>query len=61
MDNLPDCCYEYRFNREEPRTIRTCTECGYSIYAGEKYLPIEEKIICRECLDELMEEAEEEF
>ncbi len=61
MENIPDCCYEYRFNREEPRAIKTCTECGYSIYAGEKYLPIGEKIICRECLDELMEEAEEEF
>lgn len=57
MDNLTDC----RFNREEPRVVKTCTECGYDIYAGEKYLSIGEKIICRECLDELMEEAEEEF
>lgn len=61
MENIPDCCYEYRFNREEPKDVAVCSICGFDIYAGEKYLPTGDKKICRECLDELMEEAEEEF
>ncbi|HAT4106001.1 TPA: hypothetical protein I9Z35_000461 [Clostridium perfringens] len=61
MNNIPDCRYEYGNEENEPKVAFECTECGYSIYAGEKYLPIGDKIICRECLEDLMEEAEEEF
>lgn len=57
MSNIPDCRYEYGHEEKEPRVALECTECGYDIYAGEKYLPVGDKIICRECLDELIEEA----
>lgn len=59
MGNLPDCFYEYRFNREEPRAVETCTECGYSIYVGESYYPIGDKIICCECIEDFKEEAKD--
>ena len=61
MKNIPDCCYEYRFNREEPKAVAVCSICGFDIYAGEKYLPSEDRIICRDCLEDLMEVAEEGF
>lgn len=57
MSNIQDCRYEYGNDEEEPKVAFECTECGYDIYAGEKYLPVGDKIICRECLDELIEEA----
>ncbi|HAT4111142.1 hypothetical protein ACV3R1_13485 [Clostridium perfringens] len=61
MNYVPDCCYEYRLSREEPKAVEICTECGCNIYAGENYYAIGDKLICYECIENFREEAEEGF
>lgn len=53
MSRLPDTVYENYFEREAPRAIDKCIECGYDIYYGEEYYDIYGKIICEECIEHL--------
>lgn len=45
-------CHPRCPNATEPVPEFECTECGYGIFAGDKYLEINGNMYCMECLEE---------
>ena len=60
MSNLPDSMYEYRQQMNNAKQIEICGCCGWGIYVGDDYWPIDGKIYCKECIDKLRKVGEEE-
>lgn len=50
MDNLPDCCYDYRHKTPKAKIVDTCMECDDLIYEGEIYYDIKGMIFCKDCM-----------
>lgn len=57
MNNLPDCMYEYRYERKEPRIVDTCLDCGEFIYEGDTCYDIHGMVICETCMSGYKKEA----
>lgn len=51
MSRLAESMYDYRYERKEPKTVDTCSDCGCYIYFGEEYYDVGGKIFCEECMD----------
>ncbi|PRR70887.1 hypothetical protein [Clostridium thermopalmarium] len=60
MNNIPDCCYEYRYESEMAKVVDTCSECGCNIYEGDEYYDINGLILCQNCLSDYKREAQAE-
>lgn len=58
MDNLPDCCYDYRYEVQTPKIVDNCNVCGYEIFEGEDYYKICNMKICENCIDDFKKIAE---
>ncbi|MBE6066134.1 MAG: hypothetical protein E7211_00320 [Clostridium lundense] len=58
MDNIPDCCYDYRYEAPTAKIVDTCIDCGEFIYEGEEYYDIRGMIICSKCMSEYKRESE---
>ena len=50
--------YDYRYERKEVKPIRECTECGTSLYEGDRVFVIGNKIYCDDCVREVNLEDE---
>lgn len=57
MSNLPDCCYEYRYEAPEAEVIDVCSDCDCDIHIGEEYYDINGLILCEDCLNHYKKEA----
>ena len=58
LDNLPDCCYYYRYESPKCTTVDNCDNCGCNIHEGEEYYYIQEINICKDCIAEFKKTAE---
>ncbi|MCR1933558.1 hypothetical protein NSA27_02425 [Clostridium tepidum] len=56
MDNLPDCCYDYRYEAPSAKIVDICNICGNNIYEGEEYYDFHGDIVCYDCSDEYIRE-----
>jgi hypothetical protein len=52
MDNIPDCQYDYRYERPQATIVHRCCMCGGDIFHGDEYYDIDGKIICADCISE---------
>lgn len=57
MSNLPDCCYEYRYEAPEAEVVDKCSDCDCDIHEGEEYYDINGLILCKNCLNYYKKEA----
>ncbi|PRR77663.1 hypothetical protein CLLI_22270 [Clostridium liquoris] len=58
MSNIPDCCYDYRYEQPQAQIVDTCDICGEGIYEGEEYYNICEMNICEDCILDFKKTAE---
>lgn len=58
MIRLPDCCYDYRYERDKVKPVRECAECGTGLYEGDKAFVIGNKIYCDDCCREIEVEVD---
>jgi len=60
MNNVPDCMYDYRYDRYEgyeSEIVDKCSVCDCDIYEGETYYDIDGLILCEECLSDYRKEG----
>lgn len=57
---LPECSYEYKYERLEDKRIQvdTCYMCESAIYEGDEYYDVLDMTICEDCMKECKKEAE---
>lgn len=63
MSNLPDSCYDYRYEAPKAKVYTHCDVCGDPIYVGDSYYEIlndERMNICNDCINSFKTIAEEE-
>jgi hypothetical protein len=60
MSVLPNNMYDYRPQMNNAKQIEVCSGCGWGIYPGDDYWPIDEKVYCKECIDKFRKVGEEE-
>ncbi|WP_434302690.1 hypothetical protein [Clostridium botulinum] len=58
MVNLPDCCYDYRYEAPKVKIVDRCDICGNNIYEGDDYYYISHMNICNNCIDEFKKVGE---
>lgn len=44
-------------NAPEPIPVHTCVECGFGIYAGDKFWDSPNGPVCEDCLDDMAAET----
>ncbi len=59
MDNIPDCQYDYKYERPQATIVDRCCMCGGDIFDGDEYYDINGKIICADCISECRHYAED--
>jgi len=60
MDDLPDTCYDYRYEQPNAKVFCECDWCGDPIYEGDVYYIFEGMNICIGCMTECRRIAGEE-
>lgn len=40
-------------NEHDPAPVYTCSQCGYGIYDGDKYLDTSKGYVCEGCLEDM--------
>lgn len=60
MNNMPDCCYDYRHEAPRRTIVETCMHCGDFIYTGEEYYDIRGMVFCKDCIDDFKKVGDEE-
>ena len=50
-------CHPRCPNAPEPEPVYTCSECGYGIFEGDRYVEVGGRYYCEECLDDMATET----
>ena len=48
--NIPDCMYEYKYERQSAKKVRNCNECNCDLYEGEEVFAIGDYVYCEDCV-----------
>ena len=60
MTDLPDSCYDYRYEAPKAKAITKCDICGDAIYEGDSYFKIKDLTVCNDCINTFKTIAREE-
>lgn len=50
INDLPNCCYDYRHEERRVKIVDTCIDCGEFILEGDEYYDIRGMIFCEGCI-----------
>ena len=56
--NIPDCMYEYKYERQSAKKVKSCKECKCDVYVGETAYIIGNDLYCEECVRKVVLEDE---
>ena len=59
MTDLPDSCYDYRYEAPKAKVYTHCDICGEPIYVGDSYFKIKVLVVCNDCINTFKTIAEE--
>lgn len=53
---LPDCMYDYRYERKKAIPVDMCKRCEADIYTDQVYYDFDGEILCERCGEEYISE-----
>ena len=55
---MPDCMYEYKYEHQPAKKVKSCKECKCDVYIGETAYIIGNDLYCEECVRKVVLEDE---